>query len=417
MRALSFMTTRFISWGMWLILVLLGLDIILVLLGGMRIEIGDFRIRSTTIEFPLITFLILIVFLFVVKGKRQEAILFVVALLLSGILGEGVLRLIDHPLSRPYLRSYIEPSSLLGTRLVPDFEGFGPLDVVLKVNSQGFRDFEHQWEKESQSIRIVGLGDSFTFGWGLPIEATFLKVLEGNLQRKIKAQVETINAGVPGWGLINYILYLEQFGKKYVPDVVVVAYYADDLSGPKPSRPSSRPRQLDFEGGYFHHFRVYNFFKSIADKIRYRNRQKRIDHLADASIRREQILAIDSYLLASKTDGRQDEHINLLKKSLSKIKELTDEMGASLIVMFIPDAAQLNHPETQFVNELLFEYTNHYNISFLDMTPIFEQSSRLETFYLVPKDWHTNELGHQKMAEALSPLVCQALRMRGTKCT
>ena len=62
MRALSLMTTRFISWGMWLILVLLGLDIILVLLGGMRIEIGDFRIRSTTIEFPLITFLILIVF-------------------------------------------------------------------------------------------------------------------------------------------------------------------------------------------------------------------------------------------------------------------------------------------------------------------------------------------------------------------
>ena len=67
------MATRFISWGMLLILVLLGLDIILVLLGGMRIEIGDFRIRSTTIEFPLITFLILIVFLFVVKGKRQEA--------------------------------------------------------------------------------------------------------------------------------------------------------------------------------------------------------------------------------------------------------------------------------------------------------------------------------------------------------
>ena len=198
---------------------------------------------------------------------------------------------------------------------------------------------------------------------------------------------------------------------------MIVAYYIDDLSGPNPPHSSSKPRQLNFEGGYLHHFRVYNFLKSIADQIRYRNRQKRIDYLSNASYRREKILARESYLLTSKTENEQDEHVVLLKKSLSKIKNLTDEIGASLIIMFIPDAAQLNHQETQFINKLLHEHTNHYNISFVDMTPIFEQSSRLEKFYLVPRDWHTNELGHQKMAEALIPLVCQALHGRRVQCT
>jgi len=97
----------------------------------------------------------------------------------------------------------LNPQCLLGTRLVPGFDGFGPLDVDMKVNSQGFRDIEHKWGKEPGTFRIMGVGDSFTFGWGLVPKESFLRRLEANLEMKTKEQFETINAGVPGWGLNN----------------------------------------------------------------------------------------------------------------------------------------------------------------------------------------------------------------------
>ena len=84
--------------------------------------------------------------------------------------------------------------------------------------------------------------------------------------------------------------------------------------------------------------------------------------------------------------------------------------------MLIPDAAQLHHRKVQLVNKILAEYANKNNIPFVDITPIFEQSPDLQTYFLVPRDWHTNVLGHQKMAEALTPLVCQAHKVHNVKC-
>ena len=46
-----------------------------------------------------------------------------------------------------------------------------------KTNSLGFRDYEYSLNKNSK-YRILVLGDSFTFGWGVEIENTWIKVLE-----------------------------------------------------------------------------------------------------------------------------------------------------------------------------------------------------------------------------------------------
>jgi len=391
----------------------------LVLLGGIRIEVGNFMLRSRTIEFPIIAFLVSIFLYLIVKGRGREAIVLGLALCFSSILGEGLLRLVEHPLAKPYLRSYIEPSSLLGTRLIPGFDGFGPLDVAMKVNSQGFRDIEHRWGKEPGTFRIIGVGDSFTFGWGIAQEETFLRRLEANLEIKTKEQFETINAGVPGWGLNNYYFYLKHIGTRYAPDVVIVAYYVDDLSSglsQNASPVSQKPRRLNFEGGFLHHSYFYNFLKSLCDQLRSRNGKMQVDFLSDLFNRRQEINKRKNYLLSSTAENPQDEIKAELEKHIARIKQVTIDMGSSLILMLIPDAAQLHHREVQLVNKILAEYANQNNIPFVDMTQIFEQSPDLQTYFLVPRDWHTNILGHQKMAEALTPLVCQALKVHNVKC-
>ena len=119
------------------------------------------------------------------------------------------LRFADHPLSRPLINfnRWYEPSERYGHQLVKNFEGLGPLHVPVTINSDGFRDIDRVTSKDGQTIRILGLGDSFTFGWGVSLEKTYLKRLEATLPQIIGHPVETINTGVPGWGY-GPILYL-----------------------------------------------------------------------------------------------------------------------------------------------------------------------------------------------------------------
>ena len=378
------------------------------------------------IEFPVIAFFVSLFAFLIVIGKWQESLTLGVAILLAAILGEGLLRVVDHPLSKPYLRQLTVPSSLLGHTLAPGFEGVGPGELSIKINSQGFRDIEHEWKKEPETFRIIGLGDSFAMGWGIPREKTFLQVLTSDLERKTGRQFEAINAGVPGWGLNHYYFFLKHIGHKYSSDVVIMAYYVDELGArfkddvpgssvdPFPAEPKINP--LDFEVGGLHHFHLFNFFRSIAEKINYRSRSKRDKLLSNVTNRRKELMERKLYLLTSYPNNSQYEYQIALEKHLDRIKQITTDMGAFLIIMLIPDAAQLHHDEAQFINKILAEYTHKNDIPFLDMTPHFEKSSELSTYYLVPRDYHTNVLGHQIMADGLGPLVCRALRAQIPKC-
>jgi hypothetical protein len=97
----------------------------------------------------------------------------------------------------------------------------------------------------------------------------------------------------------------------------------------------------------------------------------------------------------------------LLKEYLTHFKSLADGVHARLIMMFIPDISHLYHPEYQHINRVLKTLTAQYDIPFVDMTPVFESSNDLSTYYLHPKDAHTNVKGHQAMASALTGLICK----------
>ena len=80
---------------------LLSVDVIwVVFFGGIRLEVGHLVVRSTTIEFPMIALMISLFSFLLLKGKWKESILLAGSLLLACLIGEGVLRLVDHPLSK-----------------------------------------------------------------------------------------------------------------------------------------------------------------------------------------------------------------------------------------------------------------------------------------------------------------------------
>jgi hypothetical protein len=97
-------------------------------------------------------------------------------------------------------------------------------EIEYKINSKGFRDDQTSYKKLEGVYRIVLIGDSRTFGFGVPIEKHFSKILEGFFK-----DVEVINMGVDGYGVDQELLQLRSEGCRYEPDLVLayVAHYGN----------------------------------------------------------------------------------------------------------------------------------------------------------------------------------------------
>src|SRR5438874_1371459 len=78
------------------------------------------------------------------------------------------------------------------------------------------------------TLRVLSLGDSHTQGYEVRQEATFSAVLERYL-RSHGVRAEVLNAGVSGYSTAEELAFLENEGYRYQPDVVVVAFYANDF--------------------------------------------------------------------------------------------------------------------------------------------------------------------------------------------
>jgi lysophospholipase L1-like esterase len=100
--------------------------------------------------------------------------------------------------------------------------------VSVKINSKGLRDVEHSSEKSNEAKRVLVLGDSFVWGFGVEAEQRFTDILQREMKPTID-KVEVINAGVSGWSTDQELLWLEKYGLDYNPDLVILLFYQNDL--------------------------------------------------------------------------------------------------------------------------------------------------------------------------------------------
>ena len=90
------------------------------------------------------------------------------------------------------------------------------VSVDYRVNSRGLRGPEIPYERIPGFFRILLLGDSQTYGYGVPIEKHFSHLLPKYLQK-----VEVVNLGVSGYGIDQELLFYRKEGHRYQPDLVI----------------------------------------------------------------------------------------------------------------------------------------------------------------------------------------------------
>jgi lysophospholipase L1-like esterase len=106
---------------------------------------------------------------------------------------------------------------------IPEFS------FAVDINSLGFRDREFSLQKTAK-VRILAIGDSFTYGWGVEANQSWPKVLEEKL-RASGHDVEIANLGKPGGYPAVYADIAERATPVLKPDLLIIAVLqGDDLA-------------------------------------------------------------------------------------------------------------------------------------------------------------------------------------------
>ena len=143
-------------------------------------------------ELALLLLLSIAIFL----GTSEAALRFYLARNISFDVEMGrYARLVETPSANPLIRHRQRPNvdvTLMG--------------VPVRTNSAGLRDDEvdlGREESQDDRWRIILLGDSLTFGWGVPREQTFASLLERALSER--RPTEVINFGHVNYNTVQQV--------------------------------------------------------------------------------------------------------------------------------------------------------------------------------------------------------------------
>ncbi|MBI3009246.1 MAG: hypothetical protein HYY56_07025 [Candidatus Omnitrophica bacterium] len=339
-----------------------------------------------------------------VRYKRVlgNFLLLISTVLIFFLLTEGVTRLVMPNTVK--IRLMHRPDEKLGFRLVPNYKmryKTSEFDTSIKINSEGLRDCEYQKDKDSTTFRILVLGDSFSFGFGVNLEDSYPKILEAMLNNKVNGRVkkyEVINAGVDGYGTGQEYIYLEELGNRYKPDLVIVGLYSNDVQDVMAGIPSA-----------FAKTRVKNRFYFLSYL---RGLQILLARTVKEDIRSE-VLQIyqDTY------SPRFENALQKTKEYLIKIRDFSHSIDSETLILIIPLTFEIDRSNWKkkglgklcgedFFDKNMSKFSDIFtgfgkkeDIPTLPLLPIFRNSKVMPLYFT--RDPHWTKEGHRLAAESI----------------
>jgi lysophospholipase L1-like esterase len=312
----------------------------------------------------------------------------VAAVILALVAGEIAVRSLD-----PLGISHVQESSKLWSSYVADpvlvyrlpsgargrYQG-----VTISTNQLGLRERDLEQKRDGE-LRILLLGDSITFGWGVAAEETFGRRLESILLSRLGRMVRTVNAGVGGFNTVQEYALLENNVDAIDPDLVVLVYVHNDIDYTQRSfdpdsqtslhgtTPPKMARIL-LEKSWL--YRLAQFALSDADPRRLAWFDKDAPSVRDsmnalagiARLCRERDIRFETFFYREKQEsGREDSYMDQLLAEVSNVG-----------------------------------YTNGFRVS--DTRAWWRDTDR-RSVTLSAVDWHPNARGHDILAQGMAGVL------------
>jgi lysophospholipase L1-like esterase len=269
----------------------------------------------------------------------------------------------------------------LGWDLLPNWEGTVK-SVHVKTNAFGMRDDPFPLEKPAYTIRILALGDSFTFGFKVADDSCYVEVLERLLNSKgPRPRYEVLNGGVGGYNTEQEKRWLITKGLAFHPDIILVGFVLNDVI---------------YRGIYTPET------KSWATRLLYRTAIYNTMERAILS-NRAKTDAIERARLTTRRLLEDSDEINSLWQScfkeISEMNLIATERGIPLVFVLFPWPNEVDSPEGSHVpQERLIRFLRDQDIRYIDLLPAF----RLEHDGLfLPEESHPSARGHKVAAREI----------------
>ncbi len=302
-----------------------------------------------------------------------------------------------------------------GIHNIPNIEGSmqsfdGQRLIPVKIDSHGFRSPIVASSYDSTASKIIFVGDSITFGFGVSEEETFVARLRPRLRER---GFEVYNAGVEGAGLTDEILTLNKTVLPLKPAIVVLCWYLNDNRPPQ-----GFPGELGF----------VNPILSWADRTEWIRSSYLVLWIVERVIRLKphwlqrvahkqwvQVLSSHSWMnglgpfkimreLAAFEwgDAWIEDSMQNMQRQILVAKENSEKAGARFVIVAFPVAAQVQaNIDDAFISQpqrALADFCKKCRIPFLDMLPLLRARKKEPIFF---DHCHFSPKGHKLVADAI----------------
>lgn len=302
-------------------------------------------------------------------------------------------------------------------------------DTRVKINNLGFRGADMAAEKGDR-FRILAVGDSFTFGWGVEDDETYPYLLQALLAGDSAREIEVVNAGgAAGFHPDTYFTFLRQVGLALDPDLIVIGFFfgndlqiniSDDLVWEEvdgeglPRRVTSKSNVV-LENRWMSPWGVAKYgVPVLRDSHLY---QLVVHSLSEIDDEIDKIMA--NYEGTRGKPPRQywhdydedmDRIVERTKRLFRAMKALADQEGIPLVVFMIPAMQQVDVPPDYPVDAVDLDkpqriFTAFFEAEGIPYVDLLEASRASQAPLYFPRDEHWNvegqAFGARKLAEFL----------------
>jgi lysophospholipase L1-like esterase len=280
-------------------------------------------------------------------------------------------------------------------RLKPNQNCYTKIDhKPVHINSLATRGPEFSITKPANTIRILSLGDSKTFGWGMSEAETYNRVLEKRLQDYLgsRKKIEIINAGVNAWSYAQIFHYLRLYGLSYQPDIVLIA----DANLWTQFSEKNSP---EFVKKFMWRVRLKNFLRRFATYhyiVEYQ-----LQALYDRT--RQKFVPIDPRQDELFKEQQQKDPDAFFRDYIERACSLSLSNHIKPVLLYIPTTLQLEDKADSPVLRAKKQVAAKYGVPLVDLTEDLKPEGK--SLYLDADIAHLNVRGNVMVANQLYPVL------------